>query len=234
MSSYTTRVEGDLQVDAGQDPAQNGPGNISSAGGGVVLDENTLVPATPTAGKGIYWVKDTAPNLPFFTDDAGTDHNLLNAGGGTTETYAIIREEQPIATNGGTFTSGAWRTRTLNTISGNAGGDITIAANQITLQAGTYNIDAYAPAYRVENHQIRFQNITDGTTALVGTSDLADGPQQRTASHSHILGQITIASAKVFEIQHRCASTVLSVGFGVAAGFTTEVYTSVIITKSFG
>lgn len=33
------------------------------------------------AGYGQYWVKNDTPNVPYFTDDAGTDHNLLTGGG---------------------------------------------------------------------------------------------------------------------------------------------------------
>lgn len=33
--------------------------------------------AGPLAGKAIWWVRDDTPNVPMFTDDAGTDWNLL-------------------------------------------------------------------------------------------------------------------------------------------------------------
>jgi len=48
---------------------------------GVVLDEQAATPAPPTAGKGIVWVRNDAPNVLVFTDDAGTDH-VLGAGTG--------------------------------------------------------------------------------------------------------------------------------------------------------
>lgn len=34
------------------------------------------------AGTGQFWVKNDSPNVPYFTDDAGTDHNLLAASSG--------------------------------------------------------------------------------------------------------------------------------------------------------
>ena len=50
---------------------------------GLVLDEQTTVPGgAPAAGKGTLWVKDDVPNVVVFTDDAGTDHDLLAGGGG--------------------------------------------------------------------------------------------------------------------------------------------------------
>ena len=36
-----------------------------------------------TAGYGQIWVKDDSPNKLYFTDDAGTDHDLTAGGGGT-------------------------------------------------------------------------------------------------------------------------------------------------------
>jgi len=43
---------------------------------GMLVDEATSIDA-PTAGKGQFWVRDDAPNVPAFTDDAGTVHNIL-------------------------------------------------------------------------------------------------------------------------------------------------------------
>ena len=51
--------------------------------GGVVLTEQSSVPGgAPAAGQGTLWVKSDTPNVLYYTDDAGTDHNLLSVGGG--------------------------------------------------------------------------------------------------------------------------------------------------------
>lgn len=50
--------------------------------GEVKMAERSAVGAAPGAGYGKFWVKTGAPSLPYFTDDAGTDHNLLSGGGG--------------------------------------------------------------------------------------------------------------------------------------------------------
>jgi hypothetical protein len=49
---------------------------------GLVLDEQADHPVSPTAGKGILWVKNDTPNELYFTDDAGTDTQLGAGGGG--------------------------------------------------------------------------------------------------------------------------------------------------------
>lgn len=53
---------------------------VVSAGDAVLFTENAAVPWTPAAGLGTYWVRDDAPNVPVFTDDAGADNVLAYVG----------------------------------------------------------------------------------------------------------------------------------------------------------
>jgi hypothetical protein len=80
----------------------------------------------------------------------------------------IFSDQKSQNTPGGTFTSGSWQTRTLNTTSGSISG-ASLSSNQFTLPAGTYVIESTAPAYRVQEHQSRIQNITDGITTALST-----------------------------------------------------------------
>jgi hypothetical protein len=144
----------------------------------------------------------------------------------TSSKYAYIRDEKITGTNAGTFTTGAWRTRTLNTITTDIPSSITLSANQITLTSGTYIIEASASGQNVANHAIRFQNITTATTSILGSSESDTG-----GSTSVFKNVITITSTNVFELQHRCSTTRANDGFGRAHGFQTEVYAQVWITK---
>lgn len=148
----------------------------------------------------------------------------------------ILEDQKTTNTNGGTFTSGAWRTRTLNTEVCDTGSNCSLSSNQFTLDAGTYEIEASASAYGVQYHACRLQNVTDSTTTLSGTSEFCDPRNTDTASNrSFLRGRFTIASAKAFEIQHQCNSTLATTGFGNAVGavFTVgnEVYTTVFLRK---
>src|SRR6185503_4616539 len=87
--------------------------------------------------------------------------------------YLNYQDQKIQNTAGGTFTSGAWRTRTLNTEAADTGSYGTLASNQITLTAGTYIIRASAPAYRVNSHILRLQNVTAAATVLGGQSAFA-------------------------------------------------------------
>jgi len=134
-------------------------------------------------------------------------------------------------TAGGTFTAAAWQTRALgatpiiNQITG-----ASLATNQITLPAGTYDIDAYAPAFSVDKHRLRIQNITDAATLLLGptTNAVAGG---FVSTIGVISGRITIAATKVIELQHRCETTRATDGFGVLSNWTDEHFANIMIRK---
>lgn len=143
---------------------------------------------------------------------------------------AYLKDEKAANTAGGTFTSGAWQTRTLNTETGDTS-FVSLSTNQFTLQAGTYHIDATTPGYRVDRVVGKLRNITDSTDDIVGTTEGNTGGSAIT-SDSKINGTITISSAKTFEIQAQCLTTRATDGFGVASNFAVnEVYTQVKITK---
>lgn len=150
------------------------------------------------------------------------------------QAFALLQDQKASGTAGGTFTSGAWQTRTLNTIVADTIGGVTLVANQFVLPAGTYWIEAKAPAVQVNQHAARLQNITDATTVFSGTSEYVaatDGVQVS----SWVIGRFTISAPKTFELQHRCATTATNNGFGVTAGGAfavgVEVYASVSIVK---
>jgi hypothetical protein len=141
---------------------------------------------------------------------------------------ATIKDVKAATTGGGAFTSGAWRTRTLNTLSDNSGIVTSLSANQFTLPAGTYYISAEAKAGSVNNHKLKIANITDTTDAIVGMScqDTAGGSEIGSAT---LVGIVTITASKVFELQHRCQTTG---NFGAANSFSVdEVYAQVVIEK---
>jgi hypothetical protein len=247
-----------------------------------------------------------------LTDDGGGQVTITTSGGGGGGPGAcvILRDEKATNTAGGTFNSGSWQTRDLNTIladtdtnvsirriaftsggtyeivagniitgatsgatatvfdvvltsgswaAGTAAGDLWLNAqtgtftaenldvgantnvatvagnstlpNQFRLKSGTWRIDAFAPVYAVGRHQARLRNITDGLTTVVGLS-LYSGPTTEVGVPSQIVGRFTISANKTFEIQHRCASSRATNGYGVEANFgEVEVYTVVSLLK---
>ncbi len=169
------------------------------------------------------WDKDTASWI-FFA-------NAASSPGVASYDYICIRDQKAQGTDGGTFTSGAWQKRDLNTEASDDGNHASIASSQITLEAGTYVVQISAPAFRVSNHQARLQDITHTATLLTGTSELNAAGSAAAGTRSHIAGKITLTETTVLELQHRCATTKTTDGFGAQCNLTTEVYSIVELWK---
>lgn len=139
--------------------------------------------------------------------------------------YVKVSDVKASGTNGGTFTSGAMQTRTINTEDSDLFGICSIAANQITLVPGSYECEIKSPAYGVDQNKAILYNITSAATQLIGTSEFTS-PSSNIQVSSFVMGAFTITVSTVFEIRHQCVATVTNNGFGVASSFgISEVYT---------
>lgn len=196
------------------------------------LKENSNV-LNPDAGythlrvraDGLYIVNDSDEEIgPFITGSA--------SGGGGGYDYILIRDEKSAGTVGGTFTSGDWRTRDLNTIVKDVGGHASLSSNQITLVAGTYRVKIHVPAFAIERHRAKLRNITDASDELHSVTAFTDNSNAIITSAS-ISGEFTISESKVFEVQHRAEFSLASVGYGPASSFgIIEIYTQVELWKA--
>lgn len=143
---------------------------------------------------------------------------------------ALLLDKDDVPNSGGTFSSGDWRTRPLNTESFDIGNIVTLSSNQFTLGAGAYIIDARGMAMRVNDNQMRIYNITDSTTDIVGMNTYFHGTYG--GGSNFLMGQITITGTKVFELQHRCETSRSSDGFGPGHDFgIPNIHTMVHIIK---
>lgn len=146
---------------------------------------------------------------------------------------AFISDVKAAGTDGGTFTSGAWLTRDLNTENYDADGIVSIASNQFTLAAGTYRITWSCPAFKCNGHKSRLYNVTDAAVVGVGTTEQSSANVNvNTQTRSYGSARVTIASSKAFEIQHQCSTTQSTNGLGAGNSFgAEEAYTWVEIVK---
>lgn len=147
-----------------------------------------------------------------------------------TNKFLHVRDEKTAGTDGGTFTLGAWRTRTLNTVKTNLISGASLASNEITLPAGEYFIRARSPGHRCGIHQSRLYDVTAAAQIIAGSSEKASN-----ASGAHtdsvINGRFTLSVTSNIRIEHQGLSTEATDGFGAAGGFTTEVYAEVMLWK---
>jgi hypothetical protein len=203
----------------------------SSATEGIEWADPTVADNTISTAK----IQDGAVNAAKILDGSITNAEI-NASAAiamskTNYAVAFLKESQASNSAGGTFTSGAWQTRTLNNES-DPDGIVTLSSNQFTLSAGTYLIEAEAPAFLVDQHQAKLRNITDSTDDILGSAEFSASAANYAQTWSKVKGVITIAGSKTFEIQHRATTTRSTNGFGTSPNFSVNViFTTVKITR---
>ena len=144
--------------------------------------------------------------------------------------FMHVRDEKASGTQGGASVAGN-QIRTLNTVVSNTIIGASLAANEVTLPAGTYRIFASAPALASDINRVRLVNVTDATVALLGTSEYNTAAAVVSTS-SVISGRFVITSTKAFNLTHYIQAARTSNGLGATTSDTfIEVYASMMIWK---
>jgi hypothetical protein len=148
---------------------------------------------------------------------------------------AIFIDQKAAGTDGGTSTSGAFRTRDLNTTVVNEITGMSLASNQITVPAGTYKVRASAVADRPNSHRLRLHNVTDNEVLVAGLNrrDLIPYGSTGDVGEARLEGIFTVAATKTVELQHRVAVGYATVGWGRAVNWDSmpEIYALVHFEK---
>ncbi|TIQ25056.1 hypothetical protein [Mesorhizobium sp.] len=218
----TPTAEGDLQWDTDD--------NVLVAGDGAATKIFAPLPASVAAGD-VFYATGAKVVARLAKGTAGQTLRM-NSGATAPEWVsitgapdAVLEDQKASATEGGTFTSGAWRTRDLNTEVRDPSSLVSIAANEFTPTVAGW-VDWSAPASNVGQHKTRLFNVTDATVAGVGSSEQSAGSAD---TQNRSFGGAPVVAGKAYRVEHQCTSTVATLGFGRAAGFATtvEVYTRV-------
>lgn len=204
---------GSISIQAPSSSSNNRVISLPDIADGTLVTSQSTLDATKLSG-----------NLPAISGAA-----LTGITAGLNASYARLADVKGTTTQGGTFTSGAWRTRDITTEETDPDGIVSISSNQFTLQAGTYHIFASCCAVGVDNHNCRIYNITDSATLLTGFAN--KNQEENVSDYAHVRGQFTISGTKVFELQHRCQTTVSDHGFGAYANWNNNVYSTIEILK---
>ncbi len=142
---------------------------------------------------------------------------------------AFVKDVKPSGIDGGSVLASNWITRVLNTVEGD-NSVLTLNANQITLGAGEYIIEATAPAYAIHIHRVKLFNVTDNIDAALGSSEFSHLNGLATTS-STLYTKLTLTVSKTYELRH-IGSVSYASGLGLNTGFSLpEIYTQVKITK---
>ncbi len=148
--------------------------------------------------------------------------------------YLHVRDQKSANTPGG-LSGGvnAYGTRVLNTTVGtNTIAGSSLGSNQVALPAGTYEMMASAPAYRVNAHKLSLYNVTDSADILVGSSSHDSTTGNDSVTVSEVKGRFTLASAKTISLRHWTSQTSNTSDFGVPTNNgQAEVYASLQLWK---
>lgn len=170
-------------------------------------------------------------DLPGGTAQVWMDAPAILLGGLQKPLGVIaVQENEASGVAGGSSVAGT-QTRVLNTVVANTIAGASLSANQITLPAGTYMVQASAPACQVGTHQISLYSVSSGTTQLLGTSE-DSAASTIVTTRSFISGVLTLTGTTVVRINHYTPTAYSGTGLGRAASSGLgEVYTQVLITK---
>jgi hypothetical protein len=160
----------------------------------------------------------------------GTQVTTLSAQVAATGLILHVREVQAYNVDGGTFTSGADRTRVLNTVVTNTISGASLASNQIVLPAGTYDVEWSAPAKICNAHFSHLYDTTGAAKLLDGTTEFVNSAVP-VVTRSLGRGRITLTVTSALEIRHRCQTTRNTDGLGnqtTVSGYD-SIYTDVVI-----
>ncbi len=209
---------------------------INSSGGGgssgIEIENNGT-----SVGTGI-----TAINFSTnvtVTASGGIATVTASGGGGGSSSVAIIDEVETFSTGGGSFTSGAWQDRDLNTVTSDDDDiiDLNSSTGEVTLKAaGTYKIDFRAPGFRCDNHVTRILDTSITFVRGLGSSEYSQDAGFYAQTHS--MGSTIYTTTDVnqkFKLQHRCTTT-QSAAYGMGnpnnvSAIGNNYYSQVIVTK---
>ncbi len=134
-------------------------------------------------------------------------------------------------TAGGTATSGSWTNIPLNTKDVDSGSIATLSGNQISIPAGTYDVLATEPFYKIDQAQTRLYNATDSSVIMLGTGIQSGNGGTYATGTSVVVGQFTIAGTKAIAFQYNVITTENTDGLGKATNIGQEVYAQVQLVK---
>lgn len=145
--------------------------------------------------------------------------------------YMHVQDQKPSGTGGGSSVTGV-NIRNLNTVVANTIVGASLAANQVTLPAGTYAVIGGAPALDSNGHRTYLYNVSAGSTAVIGSTVHASSADT-TSFDAPLYGRFVIETASVFELRHYIISGgVATLGLGpTAQSGHVEVYGNLLIEK---
>lgn len=219
---YYTESEMDASL-AGKVPTSR----TVSAGTGLSGGGNLTANRTISANIASQAEAEAGSNNTKLTTPLRVAQAVAALGGGSGAPSAIL-EDRKASGGGGSFSSGAWRHRDINTEVYDPDNLISISSNQFTVVNDGW-VEWTAPGYRCEDHMSRLYNVTNSTVASYGTYGKSDNQTDLTQDIS--FGGARVEAGKTYRIEHRCNVSASGEGFGRGAavfGQTHNTFTRVL------
>jgi hypothetical protein len=218
-----------------------------TAAGRALVDDASAAAQRTTLGAAVLGANTDITSLAGLTTPlsvaqggtAGATAAAARASLGLTKAMGdlvIVEERQTAGTDGGTFTTGAWRLRALNTEVVDSGSHASVAASQITLAAGTYRCRAWATGYKVNSHKVRLYDATGAAVLGYGSTEESASGVSDIMTRSKVECRFTIAVQSVIQLQHYCETTGATTGFGEGHDLDSapEIYSQVVLEREAG
>lgn len=160
----------------------------------------------------------------------GPDDIVLNLG-----QLLHLEERTPAGTHGGSFLTGAWRTRNINTVVSNTISGSSLSIKQVTLPIGEYYVDAFSVCVLPAAATVfRLFDITNLVTLLSSSSDMSSGAITQVAGLTSIIrGKVVLSDTTTFEMQGNTSYSYADQGFGNGynQGQTHNIFAQLLIWK---
>ena len=127
---------------------------------------------------------------------------------------ALVYDEKDTDTNGGTFTTGAWRQRDLNTIRYSDGvvnsneAFVTLNSNEFSLVPGRYVIEWECPAFKLDGHisKLISYDSSGGTenASWYGVNNYSQDDNWFRQNTSPGIAFTSLTSTGYYKLWHRC------------------------------
>ena len=168
---------------------------------------------TPSAGWRAWVVDETVETI--FDGSNWVDQDNTTAPASTTLAAAVFEHSLANGTVGGTATTAAWTTRTINTTQSNTITGCSLASNQITLPVGTYLLSFWQSLVQVSGSQSRIKVISGTATPdpILNGYALPYGSDSAGHTPGHIAGPVstnavlTVTATAVIELQYWVAGS---------------------------
>jgi hypothetical protein len=154
------------------------------------------------------------------------------------EQYAMFWDNKGNAA-GGDFPALTWVTRDLThirTMTPPGWASLNTTTSVITLPAGTYQVSASAPAFRVDDHKLVLARASDGAVLVTGTKEFASSSDPgRGQTRSFVTGRFTLTSSTGVQLRHYAETEKTGNGLGKGptnpADFGANIFTTVEIWR---